>query len=254
MKFIDKYFYIILLLFILFFLFCVSFWNVFIVPLRSEVSTNVSRLMAQEERILYSFFASDEQQIVRPDKKILLKKQTIAELKKTYAGLLYADKSLWLKSQSFCRFEYDFMNEVEKKFFRVMFAWFVLFSLFLMLQIANRVDLRNIFDKIVLLLITTVLLVYIESINADRNFYFLMKVAVFMTSFYLVFGMIKNIKSNLFFWLFVITGIIFNPFFNLHFGEKSGLNINLYTAGMLVIYCIVLCLQNKKNKSLKRQF
>lgn len=146
------------------------------------------------------------------------------------------------------------MHNVEKKIFQIAFIWFVLFVSFLLLQLANKVYLKYIFNELILLAITIVLLLYVDSTKTDHSFYTLMKTAVFMTSFYFAFGLIKKIKTNLFFWLFVFTGIIFNPFFNLHFGEKSGLNINLYTVGLLVIYFIFLCLQNKKNKSLKKQF
>ncbi|GAB1402440.1 hypothetical protein MASR1M68_13510 [Elusimicrobiota bacterium] len=251
MRFIDKYFYMILLLFTVFLLFIISFWNIFIVPLHREISTNLSGLIAQEERILYSFFESAREQNRDPDPQ---KKQQVREIKETYKTLLYDDKDLWLKSKSFCKLEYEFMHNVENKIFQIAFIWFILFVSFLSLELANKVDLKYIFNKLILLVITTVLLIYVDSTRSDHSFYTLMKTAVFMTSFYFASGLIKEMKSNLFFWLFLITGIIFNPFFNLHFGEKSGLNINLYTAGLFVIYFIFLCLQNKKNKSLKKQF
>lgn len=241
----------ILLLFTVFLLFIVSFWNIFIVPLHQEISTNLSGLIAQEERILYSFFesAGKQNQNLTPQKK-----QQVKAIKETYKTLLYDNKDLWLKSKSFCRIEYEFMHNVENKFFQIAFIWFVLFISFLSLQLANKVNLKYIFNKLILLVITTVLLIYVDSTKSDYSFYILMKTAVFMTSFYFASGLIKKIKTNLFFWLFLITGIIFNPFFNFHFGEKSGLNINLYTAGLFVIYFIVLCWQNKKYKSLKIQY
>ncbi len=96
MKFIDKYFYMILFLFVIFLLFAVSFWNIFIVPLHSEVSANVSGLVAQEERILYAFFASGIEQNIENEEPDAFKKQKMAEIKKTYRALLYEDKSLWL--------------------------------------------------------------------------------------------------------------------------------------------------------------
>lgn len=241
----------IFLLFAVFLFFIISFWNIFIVPLNREISTNLSGLIAQEERILYSFFESarEKNRELNPQGK-----QQVKAIREAYKTLLYDDKDLWLKSKSFCKLEYKFMHNVEKKIFQIAFIWFVLFVSFLLLQLANKVYLKYIFNELILLAITIVLLLYVDSTKTDHSFYTLMKTAVFMTSFYFAFGLIKKIKTNLFFWLFVFTGIIFNPFFNLHFGEKSGLNINLYTVGLLVIYFIFLCLQNKKNKSLKKQF
>lgn len=245
MRFIDKYFYMILLLFTVFLLFAVSFWNIFIIPLHQEISTNISGLIAQEERILYSFFGSNLEQ----GKEISpFKKQQITEMKKTYKALLYEDKDLWLKSQSFCKLEYEFMHNVENKFFQIMFIWFVCFISFISLQLANKVNLKNIFNELILLVTTTVLLIYVDSSKADYRFYTLMRTAVFMTSFYFAFGLVKKIKTNLFFWFFLLTGIIFNPFFPFRFGEKFCGDINLYTAVLFIIYFAVLCRQNRKYK------
>lgn len=245
MRFIDKYFYMILLLFAVFFLFAVSFWNIFIVPLHQEISTNLSGLIAQEERILYSFFESniEQNQELSP-----LKKQQITAIKKIYKAILHDDKDLWLKSQSFCKIEYEFMHNVENKFFQTIFVWFILFISFLSLQLANKVNLKYIFNKLILLIITTALLIYVDSSKVDYEFYTLMRTAVFMTSFYFAFGLVKKIKTNLFFWFFLITGIIFNPFFPFHFVEKFGGDINMYAAGLFIIYSIVLCRQNRTYK------
>lgn len=248
MRFIDKYFYMILLLFTVFLLFIVSFWNIFIVPLHQEISTNLSGLVTQEERILYSFFesASEQNQKLTPQKK-----QQVKAIKETYKTLLYEDKDLWLKSQSFCKLEYEFMHNVENKFFQIAFVWFVLFISFLSLQLANKVNLKNIFNELILLVTTIVLLIYVDSSKADYRFYTLMRTAVFMTSFYFAFGLVKKIKTNLFFWFFLLTGIIFNPFFPFHFEEKFCGDINLYTAVLFIIYFAILCRQNRKYKPIK---
>ncbi|MDD5020679.1 MAG: hypothetical protein PHR82_00905 [Endomicrobiaceae bacterium] len=245
MRFIDKYFYMILLLFIVFLLFALSFWNIFIVPLQREISTDLSGLMAQEERILYTFFESPLEQ---NQEKNLFKKQKKAELKKTYMALFYNDKELWLKSQSFCKLEYEFMHNAEKKFFDMMHVWFILFISFLSLQLANKVCLKDIFNNLILLVITTVLLIYVDSSKVDDKFYTLMRTAVFLTSLYFVYGLRVKIKTNLFFWLFLIVAIVFNPIFPVIYEGCFCSNINLYTAIIFIIYFVVLCWQNRKFK------
>lgn len=252
MRFIDKYFYMILFLFVIFLLFAVSFWNIFIVPLHSEVSANVSGLAAQEERILYSFFASDIDKNIENEEADVFKKQKMEEIKKTYRALLYEDKNLWLQSQSFCRIEYEFMENTEKQFLKTMFIWFVLFVLFLTLELANKVDLKNISSKVLLILITTVLLIYVDSANVDDNFFLLMKTAVFLTSFYFVYGLAGRFKTNAFFWIFIIIGIVFNPFVPVVSKILFLGNINLYSAAVFIIYFSFLCRQNLYSKLNKR--
>jgi hypothetical protein len=252
MKFIDKYFYTILLLFTVFLLFILSFWNIFIVPLHSEVSTNVSRLMAQEERVLYTFLTSGVEQNIKNEERNIFKKQKISEIKKTYRSLFYDSRNLWLKSQSFCKLEYKSIHTVEDKFLKTMYGWFVLFILFLSLQLANKVYLKDVFNNLILLVITTVLLIYVDSSRVDDKFYTLMRTAVFMTSLYFVYGLRGKIKTNLFFWFFLITAIVFNPILPVIYEGCFCPKINLYTAVIFIIYFVFLCWTNRKHKPIEK--
>jgi len=240
MKFIDKYFYMIVLLFLVFLLFVVSFWNIFIVPLNTEINNNISQSIAQEERILYSFVSGMGQ---NPAEEI--KQNTAAEIEQNQS---YQDEVSWLQEHSLLSRENTFIHEAEHKFARTLFIWFVLFILLLTLELVNKVNFKDNYYKFFPLILSAVMLIYAHSTKHNDVFYVLLGTIVAVTSFYFVYYLRKEFKSNLFFWFFMFTGIVFNPVYPLFFNGVFRQSVILYAAVFFIVYFALSCWQNRYKK------
>lgn len=229
----------IILLFLVFLLFVVSFWNIFIVPLNTEINNNISQSIAQEERILYSFVSGMGQ---NPADEI---KQNSSELSKNQD---YQDEVSWLQEHSLLSRENNFINEAESKFFRILFIWFVLFILLLSLELVNKVNFKDNYYKFLPLIISSVMLIYAHSTKHNDIFYVLLGTIVAVTSFYFVYYLRREFKSNLFFWFFLFTGIVFNPVYPPFFSGIFRQSVILYAAVFFTVYFAFSCWQNRYKK------
>lgn len=239
MKFIDKYFYMIILLFLVVLLFVISFWNIFIVPLNTEINNNISQSIAQEERILYSFVSGMGQ---NPADEIT---QNSIEISKDQS---YQDEVSWLQEHSLLSRENNFIHEAESKFARILFIWFVLFILLLSLELVNKVNFKDNYYQFLPLIVSAVMLIYAHSAKHNDIFYVLLGTIVAVTSFYFVYYLRKEFKSNLFFWFFLFTGIVFNPLYPLFFNGFFRQSVILYAAVFFTVYFTLSCWKNRYKK------